>query len=103
MADIALQLDAFRSPDEQRATTARRQRLYRHMTDISEAREVREVLAAHLSEPCAQSWSAASSIAIYLLRLYSMAADAQEPNHRQLIARTIEDLARLSDTEAPPE
>lgn len=103
MTDKAVILDRFRSPDAQRATTARRERLCHDPGEGTETRIADLTLTEFFSAPTAQSWDDAAEAAIYLLRLYSMTSDAKDPPLRHAIAQVIEDLARMSDGERPAE
>ncbi len=99
MTDETLSLDKYRSTDAQQQTMARRQRLELTPASPDECDEMRERLESYTSAPYAESWSEAATMAIYLLRLFAMADESQEPARRRLIAKVIEDLSQLSDTE----
>lgn len=96
MSGLPVDLDAHRCFAEMKATEIRRQR--RHEDEVGEKAPQgrREPPEAVLFRP-AENWFEAAAKAQYLLRLFSASAEAQAPERKALIARTLDDLARLCE------
>jgi hypothetical protein len=64
--------------------------------DQAQLRERQESFEAFLLAAPATTWPEAAAKARYLLQLFAATMDAQDPRRQQLIARTLDDLDRLS-------
>lgn len=101
MTDDPIDLDARRGRTAMKETEIRRQRLYEFQIDREALRARQEELEASLAAP-AGSWLEVAAKAQYLIKLFAATSEAQDPRRQDLIARTLEDLNRLSeDAEGP--
>ena len=97
MADDLIDLDAQRCTADQKATDIRRQRLFEFQVDQEALRRRQEELEELLMADRAGTWPEAVAKATYLIELFANTLVGQEPRRKQLIAQTLEDLARLCD------
>ena len=95
MADDLIDLDEHRHSADQKATDIRRQRLYEFQTDQEALRRRQEELENLLMADKAETWPEAVAKAQYLIELFAATAEAQTPRRKELIAHTLDDLARL--------
>lgn len=108
MADEPIDLDKHRCSAAQKTTEIHR-RLAEiesvwHTLRLNEyalAQQQDEFERNLLSTP-ALTWPEAAATARYLLQLFAMSPDAEAPRRQTLIARTIEDLNRLSVAKKEP-
>jgi hypothetical protein len=98
MTTDAIDLDARRGMEAQKATEIRR-RLHEVEADQMALRHRREELEAALVAVAATSWSEAAEKARYLLQLFALTSEAQDPRRRTLIASVLADFTRLAGTE----
>ncbi|MEO3430341.1 hypothetical protein AAFN88_15905 [Pelagibius sp. CAU 1746] len=96
MTDKPVDLDAHRGFAAMKATEIRRQRLYEFQIDQEALRVRQEELEKALSQP-AESWLEAAGKAQYLLQIFATTPEAQDPHRQALIARTLDDLAKLCE------
>jgi hypothetical protein len=95
MTDDPVDLDKHRGMDAQKSTEIRR-RLQEVQTDQAKLRQRQEEFESFLLAAPAATWPEAAAKARYLLQLFAATLDAQDPRRQQLIARTLDDLDRLS-------
>ena len=94
MTDKPVELDAHRGMAAQKATELRR--LLSEVSANQQALRARQdELERQLLASAAQSWEEAAEKARYLLSLFASSPDAQDPRRQMLIARVLEDFARL--------
>jgi hypothetical protein len=95
VTDRTIELDKHRGMAAQKATEIRRL-----VADVeADARALRrrqEALETQLVAAPAESWVEAAGKARYLLGLYALTADAQDPRRQTLIANVLDDFARLA-------
>jgi len=101
MTDEPVDLDARRDRAAKTAAGLRRQRLRQLQADQA-ASERHEVEMDKLFQSPAESWPEAAAKARYLIELLADAPNAQGHECKRRIAQALDDLARLSDTPAPP-
>lgn len=95
MTDDLITLDRHRGMSAQKATEVRRL-LAEVEANAKALREQQEALEAQLIGVPAGSWPEAAEKARYLLGLLAGTPIAQDPRRQKLIARVLEDFARLS-------
>lgn len=96
MTSDPIDLDERRSREAQDATELRRQHLYEFQTEQAALQLRQEALEKLLLADPAKTWLEVAASAQYLLELFAATHEAQEPRRKKLIARTMEDLQRLS-------
>ena len=99
MTDDLVDLDEHRGMAAQKATETRRQRLQQFHAEQAALRRRQEELETPLLAAPAETWLEAAAKAQYLIELYAVTADAQDPRRKRLIARALDDLARLCEGE----
>lgn len=99
MSDETLILDAYRGPIAQQQVKVRRRRQRQANMRTCDSDDLAERFDRYVSAPYSETWHEPATAAVFLLRLYAMTDEAQEPMRRRLIAKTIEDLAQLSDSD----
>ena len=104
MTDDPVELDARRGMNAQQATKIRRENLQRFRADQAALRQRQEELENFMAAAAApaETWLEAAAKAQYLLDLFAKTSEAQDPRRQQLIADTLDDLARLSEREVDP-
>jgi hypothetical protein len=95
MTDDPVDLDKHRGMEAQKSTEIRR-RLQEVQTDQANLRQRQDEFESFLLAAPATTWPEAAAKARYLLQLFAATLDAQDPRRQQLIARTLDDLDRLS-------
>jgi len=100
MTDDTLNLDQFRNPGAQQQTRARRQRLEVMQGPPFEDAGLQAAIERYLSAPETATLPDTVTMAVHLLRMFSMTEEAEIATRRQLIAKVIEDISRLADPEA---
>jgi len=93
--------------DEHRGLTAQKEidarRLRSHVrADQDELKRSQAALSDHLFSKPAETWSEVAEKCRYILRLFAMTGEAQNPRYKQLVADALEDLARLQTGESTP-
>jgi hypothetical protein len=96
MTNDPVDLDEHRGMAAQKSTEIRR-RLQEVQTDQAVLRQRQEEFERFLLAAPATMWPEAAAKARYLIQLLATSAEAQDPRRQQLIASTLEELARLSD------
>lgn len=99
MTDEPVDLDEHRGMAAQKATEIRRERFHQFQEDQATLRRRQEELEQHLLAAPAESWPAAAVKAEYLIQLFAETLEAQDPRRKELIAHTLEDIARLCASE----
>lgn len=95
MTEKPVELDAHRGMAAQKATELRR--LLSEVSANEQAlRSRQQELEDQLLASPALSWEEAAEKARYLLSLFASSPTAQDPRRQMLIARVLEDFARLS-------
>ena len=95
MADEPIELDEHRGMAAQKSTEIRRRRR-QVQTDQAELRRRQVEFEAHaLTEP-SETWREAAEKARYLIQLFAATLEAQAPRRQELIAKVLDDFARLS-------
>jgi hypothetical protein len=102
MTDDPVELDEHRGMFAQKATERRRRQLYDFQAAQEALRQRQEELEKQLLAEPAETWPEAAAKAQYLIQLYAITSEAQDPRRRRLIAQALDDLARLSDREKEP-
>jgi hypothetical protein len=96
MTDKTIDLDGHRGMAAQKATEIRRM-----VADVaaqgSALRERQEALETQMLAGNAATWDEAAQKAIYLLHLFALTAEAQDPRRQKLIASLLEDFRRLAE------
>ena len=100
MVDEPIALDEHRGMAAQKATEIRRH-LSEVEADQAALRDRQRELERFLAAAPAATWSDAAANARYLIGLLAGTPAAQDRRHRELIARVLEDLNRLS-RDGPP-
>lgn len=95
MTDDPITLDEHRGMAAQKATEIRR-RLSEVEADQAALRDRQRELERFLAAAPATTWPEAAENARYLIGLLAGTPAAQDRRHRELIARVLEDLDRLS-------
>jgi hypothetical protein len=96
MSNEPLNLDSQRGMAAQKATDIRRV-LAEVETHARELRERRAEIEQHLLSFPAASWPEAAAKARYVLKLYAAGLPLEDTRHRDLVAATLEDFARLTE------
>ena len=95
MTEKPVELDAHRGMAAQKATELRRL-LSEVAANEQTLRARQQELEDQLLASPAHSWEEAAEKARYLLSLFASSPDGQEPRRQMLIARVLEDFARLT-------
>lgn len=95
MTDDPVDLDKHRGLASQKLTEIRR-RLQEVQADQAAQRARQQEFEDLLLAAPATTWPEAAAEARYLLELFAVTPDAQDPRRQLLIARTLADLDRLS-------
>jgi len=102
MTDNPVELDEHRGMAAQKSTEIRR-RLYEVQADQAALRRRQEEFECHALAAPSTSWAEAAAEARYLILLFAETSEARNPRRKELIAKVLDDLARLSDwTERRP-
>ena len=96
MTDEPVNLDERRGMAAQRDTEIRRV-LYDVQLDQAALRDRQEELESFLDAAPATTRAEAAACARYLLRLFAVTPEAQEPRRQRLIARALDDLVRFAE------
>lgn len=100
MTDDAINLDQHRGAAGKMASEMRRHSLKDFEADQEALRRRQEELETQLLAQPSGTWPEAAAKAQYLIRRYAATAEAQDARRKQLIARALDDLARLVDNES---
>jgi len=96
MTDEPVNLDERRGMAAQRDTEIRRV-LYDVQLDQAALRDRQEELESFLDAAPATTRAEAAACARYLLRLFAVTPEAQNPRRQRLIARALDDLVRFTE------
>ena len=94
--DDPVNLDGHRGMAAQKSTEIRR-RLHEVQADQAALRSRQEELEHFLLAAPATTWPEAAAKAKYLIQLYAVTPDGQDPRRKKLIASALDDLARLAE------
>jgi hypothetical protein len=96
MTDNPVELDEHRGMAAQRSTEIRRH-LHEVQADQAALRHRQEEFECHALAAPSTTWAEAAAEARYLILLFAETSEARNPRRRELIAKVLDDLARLSD------
>jgi hypothetical protein len=96
MTDNPVELDEHRGMAAQKLTEIRR-RLHEVQADQATLRGRQEEFECHALAAPSTTWAEAAAEARYLLLLFAETSEARNPRRQELIAKVLDDLARLSD------
>jgi len=96
MTDKPVELDGHRGISAQKATEIRR-RLHEVQADQAALRSRQQEFERYAIAAPSITWSEAATKARYLIQLFAATPDARDPRRQELIAKVLDDLARLSD------
>lgn len=96
MTDDPVELDEHRGMAAQQQTEERRTHLVRFQAEREAMLVRQEELENLLVAAPAETWTDVAAAAQYLIQLFSLTSEAQNERRKKLIARTLEDIARLS-------
>jgi hypothetical protein len=97
VTDDPVDLDRRRGMAAQKATELRRQELRQFQVDQEALRRRQEELEKQLLAAPAETWPEAAAKAEYLIQLYALTSEAQDPRRKQLIDHALADLSRLAE------
>lgn len=97
MPDEPVELDAHRGMAAQKATEDRRHSRHEFQANEAALRQRQDELEKLLLAAPAETWPEAAAKAQYLIRLFAVTPEAQDPRRKALIARALDDLIRLCD------
>jgi hypothetical protein len=95
MTDKPVELDEHRGMAAQKSTETRR-RLREVQADQSALRRRQEEFERYAVAAPSTSWPAVAERARYLIQLFATTPEARDPRRQELIARVLDELARLS-------
>jgi hypothetical protein len=96
MADDPVELDEHRGIAAQKSTEIRR-RLYEVQADQAALGRRQEEFESHALAAPSTTWAEPAAKARYLILLFVETSEARYPRRQELIAKVLDDLARLSD------
>ena len=96
MTDDPVELDRHRGMSAQKDTETRRH-LHEVEADQASLRERQAELEKFLVSAPAANWPEAAAKALYLLELFAVTPEAQDPRRKKLIASVISDFGRLTE------
>jgi hypothetical protein len=96
MTDKPVELDEHRGKAAQKLTEIRR-RLLEVQADQAAMRRRQEEFESHALTAPSTTWAEAAAEARYLILLFAETSEARNPRRQELIAKVLDDLARLSD------
>jgi hypothetical protein len=94
--DNPVELDEHRGMAAQKSTEIRR-RLLEVQADQAALRRRQEEFESHAPAAPSTTWAEAAAEARYLILLLAETSEARNPRRKELIAKVLDDLARLSD------
>ena len=101
MTDPPVDLDEHRGMAAQKSTELRR-RLHEVQADQTALRRRQDEFERHALAAPSATWPEAAAKARYLIQLFAVTPDAQDPRRQELIAKVLGELARLSEGNAIP-
>jgi hypothetical protein len=96
LTDNPVELDEHRGMAAQKATEIRR-RLHEVQADQAALRTRQEEFERYAVAAPATTWPEAAAKARYLIQLFAVTPEGRDPRRQELIARVLDDLARLSE------
>ena len=96
MTDTPVELDEHRGMAAQKQTEIRRL-LHEVQANQAALRVRQDELEGFMVAAEAMTWPEAAAKARYLIQLYAVTPDAQDPRRQRLIAGVLADLVRLSE------
>jgi hypothetical protein len=96
LTDNPVELDEHRGMAAQKATEIRR-RLHEVQADQVALRNRQEEFERYAVAAPATTWPEAAAKARYLIQLFAVTPEGRDPRRQELIARVLDDLARLSE------
>ena len=94
--DTPVKLDEHRGMAAQKSTDVRR-RNHEVEADQAALRSRREEFERHAVAAPSTTWFEAAEKAQYLIRLFAATPEGRDPRRQELIARVLDDFARLSN------
>jgi hypothetical protein len=101
MTDRPVELDEHRGMAAQKSTESRR-RLHEVQADQTALQRRQDEFERHALAAPSATWTEAAAKARYLIQLFAVTPDAQDPRRQELIAKVLGELARLSEGNAIP-
>ena len=98
--DPPVELDMRRSTEGKRAADIRRQDIAKFEAAQATLLGQQKELEAQLFADPAANWPEAAEKAQYLIRRYAETSEARDATRQELIRRALDDLARLTESEA---
>jgi hypothetical protein len=96
MTNHPVELDEHRGMAAQKSTELRR-RLHEVQADQAALRQRQEEFERYALAAPSATWPEAAAKARYLVQLFALTPEAQDPRRQQLIATVLDELSRLSD------
>jgi hypothetical protein len=96
MTDLPIELDEHRGMSSQKSTELRR-RLREVQADQTALRRRQDEFERYALAAPSTTWSEAAAKARYLIQLFAVTPEAQDPRRQALIAKVLDELAQLSD------
>jgi hypothetical protein len=96
MTDCPVDLDEHRGMAAQKSTELRR-RLHEVQADQTALRRRQDEFERYALGAPSTTWPEAAAKARYLILLFAATPEAQDPRRQELIAKVLDELARLSD------
>jgi hypothetical protein len=96
MTDRPIELDEHRGMAAQKSTELRR-RLREVQADQTALRRRQDEFESYALAAPSTTWSEAAAKARYLIQLFAVTPEAQDPRRQALIAKVLDELAQLSD------
>lgn len=97
MTEDPVDLDERRGAVAQQETEERRQYLQKFQADMEGLRGQQGEFENLLCAAPAETWREVAAKAQYLIQLFAITPEAQDPRRRDLIAQTLDDLTRLCE------
>jgi hypothetical protein len=101
MTDDPVELDEHRGMAAQKSTEIRR-RLREVEADQAALRRRQEEFERQAVAAPSTTWPEAAAKARYLIQLFAATLEARDPRRQELIAKVLDDLARLSEVVGDP-
>ena len=98
--DKPVQLDEHRGMAAQKSTEVRR-RNHEVEADQAALRSHQEEFERHAVAAASTTWPEAAEKAQYLIRLFAATPEGRDPRRQELIARVLDDFAKLSNQAEP--
>ena len=96
MTDQLVELDEHRGMAAQKSTELRR-RLHEVQADQTALRRRQDEFERYALAAPSATWAEAAAKARYLIQLFAVTPEAQDLRRQELIAKVLDELARLSD------